>query len=135
MLKFAATAVLCSAGVILVSETAQARCGCRRSCCSSASTCAAPAPTCCAPAPSCAAPAGSGAAPQPYDATPPAPTAGLSNSDPALAQSSDGRQTFRSYSYDSAQPAAANAAAPTTKAKPPASNFFRANRKMLGIIR
>jgi hypothetical protein len=30
---------------------------------------------------------------------------------------------------------ASTAPGTTTKAKPPASNFFRANRKMLGIIR
>jgi hypothetical protein len=138
MMKFAAAAAVCSAGLVFCSGTAEARCGFRKSCCKS-SCCAPAATSCCAPAPTCAAPNDTAPASPaaPADAAPPAPTAdvGPLTGDPAVAMSPDGQQSYRSYSADSTQPAAANPAA-TTPAKPKVkSNFFNANRKMMGIVR
>jgi hypothetical protein len=130
MMKFATAAVFCSAGLILFSETAEARCGCKKSCCSSApATCCAPAPTCAAPAPSCCAPAAPAA---PGDAAPPAPapTAGSGYGNPSVAM--DGRQSYRSYSYDSAPAAAGTVSTAPKRSRAPWDNIGHADRKMLG---
>lgn len=124
--KFAAATLLCSLGLALFSDAADARCCCRRA------RCCAPAPTCCAPAPSCAAPASP--APQPETAPAPSPTAALPPAgDPALAQNGDGRQTFRSYSYDSSAASGTAPAANRSVRKAPESNMFRANWKLSGV--
>jgi hypothetical protein len=138
MMKFATAAVFCSAGLILCSETAEARCGCKKSCCSSApATCCAPAPTCAAPAPSCCAPAAPSccapAAPAaPGDAAPPAPapTAGSGYGNPAVAM--DGRQSYRSYSYNPAPAASGAVSSAPKRSRAGWDNIGHADRKMLG---
>ncbi len=140
MSKFAAAAVLCSAGLALCSDVAMARCGCKTRGCAPAPACCAPAPICAAPAascaPSCAAPTGT--VPQsPNDALPPAPSAGLNGGKPSVAMSpsDSGRQTFRSYSYDSsgAQATPGSAGKSTGRSPAPVSNMFRADRKIRGL--
>ncbi len=118
MSKFAAT-LLCSVGLVICCERADA-------CCCKKKTCCAPAPTCCAPAPTCCAPA----APV-SDSAAPAPTAAVpADGSQAIAQ--NGRQTYRSYSYDPS-PGAASMTRPTASAparRSPEWNMFRADQKM-----
>ena len=137
MMKFATAAIVCSASLVLSSDLAQARCGCRKNCCSAPATCCAPAPTCAAPAPSCCAPAAhTESAPAvpaaPSDAAPPAPSAGTGYGNPSVAM--DGRQSYRSYSYNPAPaPAAPMFADPTPRRSRAAwDNIGKADRKMLG---
>lgn len=100
--------------------------GCGRSRCDDC--CAPPAPTCCAPAPAaCAAPTAPGIAPPVYEEAPPAPGP----------QAQANRQTYRSFSYDPAQPGTAPApvyySAPAMRYSAPSySNQFRADRKFRG---
>jgi hypothetical protein len=100
--------------------------GCCRSRCDDC--CAPPAPTCCAPAPaSCAAPTAPGIAAPVYEKAPPAPGP----------QAQANRQTYRSFSYDPAQPGTAPApvyySAPAMRYSAPTySNQFRADRKFRG---
>jgi len=139
MLKIALATVVCSVGLVLSSEAAFARCGCNSrcgssSCCTPAPTCCAPAPTCGAPAPSCCAPAApaSSVPAAPSDAPPaPAPTAAGASGHPTVAQ--NGRQTYRSYSYD---PAPNYSTAPAyvtpTRSRAAWDNIGKADRKILG---
>jgi hypothetical protein len=134
MLKIATAALLCSAGLVVWSNTADARCGCRKNCCGSQSACCTPAPTCAAPAPSCCAPAApSGGAPAappaPTEVAPPAPTAGV-GTDPSVAM--DGRQTYRSYSYNPTPAPAMAAPATPKRSRAPWDNIGKADRKILG---
>lgn len=142
MMKFAAAAVICSAGLFVCTETAQAKCR-KNKCCSPAPTCCAPAPTCAAPASTCA-PAAAPAAPYetPAPPTPPAASSAPEGDAPAkISQNDAGRQTFRNFSYDTnetAPPAVGTAPAsvvnpPASQKKSPGSNMFRADRKMRGI--
>jgi hypothetical protein len=136
MFKVAFATIVCSLGLVLCSDTAQARC-CRRS----SSCCCNPAPTCCTPAPCCAAPAATPAATTPatdapeYDAAPPVPEASTSSGSPAVAMSPDanGRQTYRSFSYDSNSQNTSNsvAAQPRIRGPIPDSLKYRADRKMM----
>ena len=131
MLKFATAAVLGTVGLILYCETAEARCGCRRSCCTPAPTCCAPAPSCCAPGvPASSIPAVPPASP---DATSPAPapSASTGTADTSVAQ--NGRQSYRSFSYDPAPAPAARVPATPTRSRNGWDNIGKADRKILGL--
>ena len=135
MFKLAAATVLCSLGLSLCSDLAQAGC-CRRT----STCCCNPAPTCCAPGSSSAAPMPASDAPAPpYDANPappPAPSASTSpgGSPVAMTPNASGRQTYRSFSYDAAptNPGYYAAPQPATRSSSPDRVRFRADRKLLG---
>ena len=135
MFKLATATVLCSVGLSLCSDFAQAGGCCRRT----SSCCCNPAPTCCAPAPSCAAPAPATTSPAPdaAPAPPPTPSAGTVYSDPSLAMTpnSNGSQTYRSFSYDApSSPGTATYQPSHSRIRTyiPDTLKWRADRKMLG---
>lgn len=140
MLKFATAAILCSTGLVLFSDRAEARCGCKKSCesstcCTPAPTCCAPKPSCCTPAPSCGAPVAPASGtpavpPAPGDAAPPAPTAASGTGNSNVAQ--NGRQTYRSYSYDPAPYATGPVYSTPMRSRAAWDNIGKADRKMLG---
>ena len=131
MFKLATATVLCSVGLALSADVAQAGC-CRRT----SSCCCNPAPSCCAPAPTCAAPTPATDIPAPDCAPPAPPSASTWPGDPSLAMSPDanGRQTYRSFSYDPV-PAGSGSyyvpAQPTIRVRVPDRLLWRADRKLL----